>query len=143
MPKSGETRTVKAIKEANAKAKAKRTAAPHTQPPQVANEQASQVANAAVDNSLHTQPDRQPPEVAPTEENVGIEIGKSKSINTTIGVLCNLSEEQRAEIANAGVSDAELADSLETLLPLFAAEGLTPSSRVLADAVLQLHRDAR
>ncbi len=143
MPKSGETRTVKAIKEANAKAKAKRTAAPHTQPPEVANEQASQVANAAVDNSLHTQPDRQPPEVAPTEENVGIEIGKSKSINTTIGVLCNLSEEQRAEIANAGVSDAELADSLETLLPLFAAEGLTPSSRVLADAVLQLHRDAR
>ena len=138
MPKTGETRTVKAIREANQKAKAKRTAAPHTQPSEVANEQASEVANAAVDNSLHTQPDRQPPEVAPTEENVGIEIVKSKSINTTIGVLCNLSEVQRAEIAAAGVSDAEASQALELLLDTYRSEGLTPNQATLAAEVISL-----
>lgn len=138
MPKTGETRTVKAIKEANAKATKKRTAAPHTQPLEVANEQAPQVANAAVDNSLHTQPDRQPLEVAPTEKNVGIEIGKSKSINTTIGVLCNLSEVQRAEIANAGVSDAEASQALELLLNAYRSEGITPNPARLAAEVISL-----
>jgi hypothetical protein len=37
----------------------------------------------------------------------------------------------------------QVEDALTTLLPLFAAEGLTPSSRVLADSILQLHRDTR
>ena len=139
MPKTGETRTVKAIREANQKAKAKRTAAPHTQPPEVANEQASEVANAPVDNSLHTQPDRQPPEVAPTEENVGIDkVSSSKGINKTIGVLCNLSEVQRAEIASAGVTDTEASQALELLLDTYRSEGLTPNQATLAAEVISL-----
>ncbi len=36
-----------------------------------------------------------------------------------------------------------IAEDLDILLPLFQAEGLSPSSRVLADSILQLHRDAR
>lgn len=139
MPKTGETRTVKAIREANQKATRRRTAAPHTQPLEVANEQASEVANAAVDNSLHTQPDRQPPEVAPTEENVGIDkVSSSKGINKTIGVLCNLSEVQRAEIASAGVTDTEASQALELLLDTYRSEGLTPNQATLAAEVISL-----
>lgn len=138
MPKSGETRTVKKMKEEIQKAKQRRSPSAHTQPLEVANEQASEVANAAVDNSLHTQPDRQPPEVAPTEENVGIEIVKSKSINTTIGVLCNLNAEQRAEIAGAGVSDAEAGQALQILLDTYRSEGLTPNQATLAAEVIAL-----
>ena len=137
MPKTGETRTVKAIREANQKAKAKRSPGAQTQPPEVVHQAQPQ----PVDNSAHAQPQEG---VSTTSE--GCTEQKNKGYRESIykhSVLHNLSEEQRSEIAAAGVSDAELADSLETLLPLFAAEGLTPSSRVLADAVLQLHRDAR
>jgi len=135
-PKKTDSRAVRLVKEANSKATRKRTAVPHTQPTEVANEQASEVANAAVDNSLHTQPDRQPPEVAPTERN-GI---KRESIDKvylkTIGVLCNLSDAQRAEVAAAGVTDAEAGQALQLLLDTYAAEGITPSQTRLAAEVI-------
>jgi hypothetical protein len=37
----------------------------------------------------------------------------------------------------------QIEEALATLLPLFAAEGLTPTSKVLTDSILQLHRDTR
>ena len=146
MPKSGETRTVQAIKEANAKATRRRTASSHTQPPEVANEQASQVANEAVDNSgseasignLQRLRHVQPPEVAPTrEERIG-DSSKDKVYLKTIGVLCNLSEVQRAEIASAGVTDAEASQALELLLDTYRSEGLTPNQATLAAEVISL-----
>ena len=35
----------------------------------------------------------------------------------------------------------QIKDSLDTLLPIYQAEGLTPTSQLLADSILQMHRD--
>lgn len=126
MPKTGETRTVKAIKEANNKAKAKRT---YTTP-EVVHEQA--VDKASIHNQYTTS------EVVPNTENTGIDKVKSKSINTAIGVLDNLSAEQRAEVAAAGVTDTEASQALQLLLDAYRAEGITPNPDRLAAEVISL-----
>jgi len=130
MPKTGETRTVKAIREANNKAKAKRT---YTTPEVVHEE--------AVIHSSHTQPESPPyttSEVVRNTENTGIDKVKSKSINTAIGVLDNLSAEQRAEVAAAGVTDTEASQALQLLLDAYRAEGITPNPDRLAAEVISL-----
>ena len=130
MPKTGETRTVKAIKEANQKAKTKRT---YTTPEVVHEE--------AVIHSPHTQPESPPyttSEVVRNTENTGIDKVKSKSINTAIGVLDNLSAEQRAEVAAAGVTDTEASQALQLLLDAYRAEGITPNPDRLAAEVISL-----
>jgi hypothetical protein len=47
------------------------------------------------------------------------------------------------QLIDSGLKPEQIEDALATLLPLFAAEGLTPTSAVLTDSVLQLSRDAR
>ena len=133
MPKDGQTRTVKAIKEANAKATRKRSIG-H---PGVSNEEPQHRTPQPVDNSLHRQPIGHSG-VSPNTENTDIEIGKSKSINTTISVLRNLSEVQRAEIARAGVTDTEANQALQILLDTYRSEGLTPNQATLAAEVISL-----
>jgi hypothetical protein len=151
MPKSGETRAVREVKEAMAKAKAKRSGSgkavsnqePHKQPSEVAN------VDAPIGNQegLHRQPHWQPPEVARTQEehieirSIGIEV-KDK-VNKSKTSLGNLEVVDFDFLIDSGMKPEQVEDALGHLLPLFAAEGLNPSSRVLADAVLQLHRDAR
>jgi hypothetical protein len=130
MPKTGETRTVKAIREANQKATRKRT---YTTPEVVHEE--------AVIHSPHTQPESPPyttSEVVRNTENTGIDKVKSKSINTAIGVLDNLSAEQRAEVAAAGVTDTEAGQALQLLLDAYRAEGITPNPDRLAAEVISL-----
>lgn len=126
MPKTGETRTVKAIREANNKAKARRT---YTTP-EVVHEQV--VDKASIHNQYTTS------EVVPNTENTGIDKVKSKSINTAIGVLDNLSAEQRAEVAAAGVTDTEASQALQLLLDAYQAEGITPNPDRLAAEVISL-----
>jgi hypothetical protein len=133
MPKDGQTRTVKAIKEANAKATRRRTIGQ----PTVSNEEPQHRTPQPVDNSLHRQPIGHSG-VSPNTENTDIEIGKSKSINTTISVLRNLSEVQRAEIARAGVTDTEASQALQLLLDAYRAEGITPNPDRLAAEVISL-----
>jgi DNA-binding transcriptional ArsR family regulator len=134
MPKTGETRTVKAIKEAN-----KKRTIGH---PTVSNEEPQHRTPQPVDNSLHRQPIGHSG-VSPNTENTGIENSKSKSINTTIGVLCNLSDDQRAMIAAAGVADAEASQALQLLLDTYATEGLTPNASRLAAEVISLAQAGR
>lgn len=131
MPKSGETRTVKAIKEANQKATRKRTAAPTYTTPEV-------VHGEAVDNpSIHNQYTTS--EVVPNTENTDSrESIKSKSINNLNTVLHNLSDEQRAEIAGAGVTDTEASQALQLLLDTYQAEGIAPNPARLAAEVIAL-----
>ena len=126
MPKTGETRTVKAIREANQKAKARRT---YTTP-EVVHEEV--VDKASIHNQYTTS------EVVPNTENTGIDKVKSKSINTAIGVLDNLSAEQRAEVAAAGVTDTEASQALQLLLDAYRAEGITPNPDRLAAEVISL-----
>jgi biotin operon repressor len=42
-----------------------------------------------------------------------------------------------------GMTDSEIGQAQETLEELFKAEGLTPSARVMAESILQLHLDAK
>lgn len=132
MPKSGDTRAVRSVKEANQKALAKRQRMATNHNPQVVNEEGSQVVNAPVDNSSHSQPNHNLQVVQNTEntrytESIGIDLDKV--------VIDNL--------INFGLTRAEIMASLATLLPLYQAEGLTPTPQLLADSILQMHRDAR
>jgi len=137
MPKQGETRAVREIKEANRKALAKRTREQANHNPQVVNEEGPQVVNAPVDNSSHSQPNHNLQVVQNTERTP---IDSSTSINNIKTVLNN---QELFELIETGLTESEIAEDLDILLPLFQAEGLSPSSRVLADSILQLHRDAR
>ena len=139
MPKQGETRAVREIKEANRKALAKRTREQSIHNPQVVNEEGSQVVNAPVDNSSHSQPNHNL-QVVQNTERTPIDKVKDKNINKLNIVLNN---QELFELIETGLTESEIAEDLDILLPLFQAEGLSPSSRVLADSILQLHRDAR
>lgn len=123
MPTTGQTRAVKEMKEAIKKTQSKRS---HKQPPEVAHVEAS-----------HMQPRRQPPEVAPTGENGSREDIYKDSFKVNLR-LCNLSEQQRADIAAAGVTDTEAADALEHLLAAYQAEGLTPQADRLAAEIISI-----
>lgn len=132
MPKSGETRTVKAIKEANQKAKARRSPSAQTQPPEVVH----QAQPTAVDNSAQIQPQEG---VFTTSE--GCTEQKNKGYRESIyrdSVLDNLNEFQRNEIAAAGVTDAEASQALQLLLDTYQAEGIAPNPARLAAEVISL-----
>lgn len=139
MPKTGETMAVKRIKEDIAKAKGTRS---HRQP--------NTVANEPVDNSLktqsHRQPHRQPNEVAPNtgehSNKDSIKVINKEEVNKYLESYAQL-EVVDVERLLACMTGAQVREGLDTLLPLFAAEGLNPVSHVLADAILQMHRDAR
>lgn len=123
MPTKGDTRTVREMKKDILKAKGKGT---HAQPLEVVQPQ-------PVDNSVHAQP----VEHFSTTSG-GCIYHKDLSIYKT--VLDNLEVE---ELIAEGLSSERIADCLETLLPLYAAEGITPSSHVLIAGIRQLAADTR
>ena len=137
MPKSGETRAVREIKEANAKARSRRSREPANHNPEVVNGEQVIHSSEAAQKSIHSQPNHHL-EVVDNTENTGIDKVKSKSINTAIGVLDNLSAEQRAEVAAAGVTAAEASQALQLLLDAYRAEGITPNHDRLAAEVISL-----
>ena len=140
MPKSGDTRAVKEVKEAMAKAKAKRS---HTQPPKVVNENNPQVVNqdapyTTSEGCINTQPLEVVQNTKGTQSigNLKVDIDKRlKELNTV------LNNSEIVELKSQGLTNAQIADALDVLLPAYQAEGLTPTSRVLADSILQLSRD--
>ena len=141
MPKEGDTMAVKKIKEGLKRSPSKRT---HKQPSEVANQAVQEVAN----QGAHRQPDRQLPEVAQNAERTQ-SIGNLKEskvkedlINKTISKTV-LSNSEVDELKTQGLTDAKIAEALDVLLPAYRAEGLTPTSRLLVDSILQLNRDVR
>lgn len=148
MPKEGQTMTVTKMKEDIQKAKSKRTV---RQPLKVANEDSLEVANQAVDNTVH----RQPLEVASvatsegsaehtkngTKESIKVYKVKEELINKSpYGVLSNL---QVKTLNDLGLNDHDIEQGLEILLAAYAAEGLTPKSQQLVDGLLQMQRDTK
>jgi biotin operon repressor len=150
MPKSGETRAVREVKEAMAKAKAKRSTTVE-----------KTVDNRSIHNSQVVQlKDQSEPSIHNLEVvanhnlevvlNTGIEhrdkelkISNKERVNELNTVLHNLEVSDFDLLIDSGLKPEQIEDALATLLPLFAAEGLTPTSAVLTDSVLQLSRDAR
>lgn len=143
MPATGQTRTVKAMKDEIAKTKAKRSTPVDNQVDNSSPIHNPQVVNA---EGSHSQPNHNLEVVHNTREHIvdkelkGIEV-KGKSINQS--VLNNLDVSDFDFLIEAKMTPEQIEQHASFLLPLFQAEGLTPSSRVLADSILQLHRDAR
>lgn len=54
-----------------------------------------------------------------------------------------LSTTELKRLKENGMKDADISQAYDTLADLFAAEGVQPSARVMADSILQLHRDAQ
>ena len=149
MPKTGDTRAVREVKEAMAKAKAKRSktvdnhvedmATIGNQP--VSNESLQEVSN----DSLHRQPIGHSTVSYNTREHIREE-SKDKvkdKVKDKPSVLGNLEVQDFDLLIEARMTPEQIEECLEHLLPLFRAEGLNPSSKVLADSILQLHRDTR
>ena len=150
MPKSGETRAVREVKEAMAKAKAKRSTSVEktVDNTSIHNPQVVQLKDQS-EPSIHNL------EVVPNH-NLGVVLntdiehreidikskGKDKVINKP-NVLHNLEVSDFDFLIDNKMKPEQIEEALATLLPLFAAEGLTPTSKVLTDSILQLHRDTR
>lgn len=152
MPKQGETRAVREVKEAMAKAKAKRSKpvdkpveqnAPMDTQECPIDMQSGVSSKASIGHRTVSYVDTQECPITRIEhykESIKDSLIEDKSINKS--VLGNLDVQDFDQLIDAGMKPEQVEDAAQTLLPLFAAEGLKPSSRVLADSILQLHRDA-
>ena len=143
MPKSGETITVRNMKAAIQKAQAKGSQA---QPPEVVQLDSKQAQPAPVDNFVQIQPDGV---YGTTSEGCRehIEQGLSscavdnfKKEEADMSVLHN---QEIAQLVSDGMTAQQVKDALEILLPLYRAEGITPSSHVLMAGIRQLVADTR
>jgi DNA-binding transcriptional ArsR family regulator len=149
MPSEGQTRTVKKMKEEIQQTKAKRFKSvektvdnhQHTGNRTVSNESSSEVSNEV----LHRQPIGHSSVSYNSEElyiRESIGIGKDK-VNNKSNVLRHLEVSDFDFLIDNKMKPEQIEEALATLLPLFASEGLTPTSKVLTDSILQLHRDTR
>jgi len=152
MPKSGETRTVREMKAAIQKAQSKQSKTvdnlvdkqSHNHNPQVVNEQA-----------LHSQPNHNLQVVDNAEEHTTsrqvvcnqvvkeVNLNNQNSSNLLTGSQTVLDNREVEELLVDGISAQQITDSLETLLPLYQAEGIKPSASVLMAGIRQLQADAR
>jgi len=83
---------------------------------------------------------KEPPLTTLSIQNHNLEVVPNyKNIDT----YRQLSTTEIKRLKENGMKDSEIAQAYETLEELFKAEGLTPSARVMADSILQLHRDAK
>lgn len=144
MPTKGQTRTVQKMQEDIAKAKGKH----------------SKAVEKTVDNSNktghHTVSSKssighstvsyvETVQCPITRQEHSIDIDKVKvkdKVNNKHSVLGNLEVQDFDLLIDSGLKPEQIENYASELLPLFAAEGLTPSSHVLADSIRQLHRDA-
>jgi len=146
MPADGQTRTVKKMKEEIQQAKSKRSKAvdkPVDQEasighPPVSNETSPEVSN----EGLHRQPIghsgvSQNTERTPLRQSKGVEDKKSFKSKSVLG---NLEVSDFDSLIESRMTPEQIEDALGHLLPLFHAEGLTPTSRVLADSIRELHK---
>ena len=140
MPKSGETVTVRNMKAAIQKAQAKGSQA---QPPEVVQLDSKQAQPAPVDNSVQIQPKG----VYGTTSEGCIE-HKNKTTCEEVNLkeeadMSVLHNQEIAQLVSDGMSAQQIREALDTLLPLYAAEGIKPSSHVLMAGIRQLQADAR
>ena len=135
MPKSGETVTVRNMKAAINKAQSK-----GQQPvDNHAHNHNPEVVNA---DKLHSQPNHNLQVVDNTKEHkktTCYEVDILKE-DADMSVLHN---QDVAQLVSDGMSAQQVRDALDTLLPLYAAEGITPSSAILMAGIRQLQADAR
>lgn len=129
MPKPGESVTVKKMKAEIEAHQKRRSKAPANHNPQVVNEKPS----AAAQKLIHLQPNHNL-EVVDNTENTGI--------SKVIRQLDVLNNQQIKKLIEAGMTEQQIQEAADFLLPIYQAEGLTPTPDLLAESILQMHRDA-
>jgi hypothetical protein len=143
MPKQGDTRTVKEMKAAIKKAQSKGFQA---QPPEVVQPDRLQAQPEPVDNSVQIQPfDVYGTTSEGCREHIeqGLLSSYVDNIFKSDADMSVLHNQDIAQLVSDGMSAQQIKDSLETLLPLYEAEGIKPSSAVLMAGIRQLQADAR
>ena len=146
MPKQGDTMAVKKIKEGMKKASKRTTIGNPTvsnvSAPTVSNEgsETHSIGHSTVSSQDIAQFPRTHQEQVIKDCTKELSKEESKYKNNSYRVL---GHSEVVELKSHGLTDAQITDALDTLLPAYKAEGLTPTSRLLADSVLQLSRDVR
>jgi biotin operon repressor len=153
MPKSGETRAVREVKEAMANAKAKRSSSGQPVSNHVSTghstvsskEQSTVSSEGSRGHSSVSYVDTPECPITRIEhiESKDIKVKGLDKVNNKSNVLRHLEVSDFDFLIDSKMKPEQIEEALATLLPLFAAEGLTPTSRVLTDSILQLHRDTR
>jgi DNA-binding Lrp family transcriptional regulator len=152
MPKSGETRTVREMKAAIQKAQSKQSKTVDKPVDKQSHNHNPQVVNA---EALHSQPNHNLQVVDNAEEHTTsrqvvcnqvvkeVNLNNQNSSNLLTGSQTVLDNREVEELLADGISAQQVADSLETLLPLYQAEGIKPNASVLMAGIRQLQADAR
>lgn len=134
MPKQGDTRTVREMKAAIKKAQTK-----HQQP--VDNHAHTHNPQVVIVDTLHSQPNHNLQVVHNPEEHKERGI-KEVNLKEEADMLVLHNQEIEKLIA-AGLTMEQISDSLDILLPLYQAEGITPTSSTLMAGIKQLVADTR
>ena len=146
MPKTGDTRAVREVKEAMAKAKARQSKAVDKSVDKeqsigqstVSNESSPEVSN----ESLHRQSIGQPTVSHNTGEHSKRSIKTVKGNKDLNNLKTVMGNQEVKELLDSGMTVEQVREAEELITPLFAAEGITPSSNVMMQAIMQMHRDA-
>ena len=144
MPKSGETVTVRNMKAAIKKAQSKGQQPVDNLVDNHAHNHNPEVVNAEI---VHSQPNHNLQVVDNTEEHkrglpVVSKLVTSKHLKEEDNMLV-LNNQDVEQLVSDGMSAQQIKDALDTLLPLYAAEGIKPSASVLMAGIRQLQADAR
>ena len=135
MPKQGETITVKNMKAAINKAQAK-----HQQP--VDNHVHNHNLEVVNADKLHSQPNHNLQVVDNTKEHKKTTCNEVDILKEDADMFV-LNNEVVNQLVDNGMTAQQIKDALDTLLPLYQAEGITPSSHVLMAGIRQLVADTR
>lgn len=136
MPKTGETRAVREVKEAMAKAKAKQSKTVDKSVDNLPTNHNSKVVN---EEAVHSQPNHNSRVVDNSEEHIGVLGVVGKVVDKSFKYLNKVDTDN---LIQGGMTVQQVREAEEMLAPLFEAEGITPSSNVMMQAIMQMHRDA-
>jgi hypothetical protein len=142
MPKTGDTPLVKKMKDEIAKTKTRQSKTVDKSVDNLPANHNSQVVN---EGAVQLQPNHNLEVVHNSEEHIkdSIKVIKVKeSLNELNNLKTVMNNQQVKELIDNGMTVEQVREAEELIAPLFAAEGLTPSSAVMCQAIMQMHRDA-
>jgi predicted transcriptional regulator len=146
MPKTGDTPLVKKMKDEIQKTKAKRSTpvnksvdkAQSIGQSAVSNESSPEVSNEALHRQSIGHSSVSLNSLEHSKESIKV-IKDKNSFNNLKTVMGN---QEVKELLDSGMTVQQVREAEELIAPLFAAEGIAPSSAVMAQAIMQMHRDA-
>lgn len=149
MPTSGQTRTVKKMKEDIQKAKSKRSTTTTKPVQKTVDNSVNNDKNELSINNLEVVDDNNLEVVLNSEINYREVLSKDKpkkelnlDLNKREDLRCVLDNETVLKLIEFGMTESEIDEGLTTLLAVYKAEGLTPKPQHLVDGLMQMKRDA-